>query len=256
MLRRSWDYSYLLVNLVARDFKIRYRNMSLGVFWSLLNPLVMMAVLTFIFTRIFPGAETRNFHVFVLAGLVPYNFFSLAWASATRSVLENPTLVKRVCLPREIIPVSTVLANGLHLLIQIALLLALALLAGYGVNGYWLWLPLIFGLELIFVCGLSLASSALDVYFRDMRYVVESLNMMLFWLVPIFYSFAVIPPAYHTIYQLNPIAAVTLACRNVLLEAKAPPESLMSKLTLVSLAALAAGFWIFGRLKRRFADYV
>lgn len=256
MLTRSWNHSYLLAILVARDFKIRYRNMSLGVFWSLLNPLVLMGMLTFIFTRIYRSAATENFHVFVLAGLVPYNFFALAWASATRSLLENPALVKRVCLPREIIPVSTVLANGLHFLIQIGLLLALALLAGYRVNGHWVWLPAIFALELVFVCGLSLASSALDVYFRDVRYVVESLNMVLFWVVPIFYSLAIIPPAYHTIYQLNPIAAVTLACRNVLLEAKAPPVPLLFKLIAVSLAALAAGLVVFRRLKRRFADYL
>jgi ABC-type polysaccharide/polyol phosphate export permease len=253
---RGWDYSYLLAELVLRDFKIRYRNMSLGVFWSLLNPLVMMGVLTFVFTKVFASPAIPHFHVFVLTGLVPYSFFSLAWATGTRSLCENPSLVKRVCLPRQIIPIATVLANGVHFLIQIALLVTLALLAGYGVNRYWLWLPVVLGLELVFVGGLSLITSALDVYFRDVRYVVESANMLLFWMVPIFYSFAVIPPAYHTAYQLNPIAAVTLACRNVLLEAKAPPDSLLAKLTLVSLAALVLGLWVFGRLKRRFADYV
>ena len=133
---------------------------------------------------------------------------------------------------------------------------ALALAAGYGVNRYWLWLPVVLGLELVFVSGLSLASSALDVYFRDMRYVVDSANVLLFWLVPIFYPFEAIPPAYHTPYQLNPVAAVVLACRNVLLEAKAPPDSLLIKLALVSLAALALGWGVFSRLKRRFADYL
>jgi ABC-type polysaccharide/polyol phosphate export permease len=136
------------------------------------------------------------------------------------------------------------------------LLVLLALAAGYGVNRYWLWLPVVLGLELLFVIGLSLASSALDVYFRDVRYVVESTNLLLFWMVPIFYSFESIPPAYHTFYQLNPIAAVVLACRNVLLEAKAPPASLLTKLTFVSLAALGLGWGIFARLKRRFADYL
>jgi ABC-type polysaccharide/polyol phosphate export permease len=250
------DYTFLLAQLVSRDFKIRYRNMSLGIFWSLLNPLVMMGVLTFVFTRLFPGNPIRHFHVFVLTGLVPYSFFALAWVSATRSLLDNPNLIKRVCLPREIVPIATVLANGVHFLIQIGLMVLLALLAGYGVNRYWLWLPVVLGLELVFVSGISLASSALDVYFRDVRYVVESANLMLFWLVPIFYSFEAIPPAYHTLYQLNPIAAVVLACRNVVLEAKAPPSSLLAKLTLVSLAALALGACIFSRVKRRFADYL
>jgi len=250
------DYLFLLAQLVSRDFKIRYRNMSLGVFWSLLNPLVLMAVLTFVFTRLFPGNPIRHFHVFVLAGLVPYSFFSLAWVSATRSLLDNPSLIKRVCLPREIVPIATILANGVHFLIQIGLLVLLVLLAGYGVNRYWLWLPVVLGLELVFVSGLALASSALDVYFRDVRYVVESATLILFWMVPIFYSFESIPRAYHTMYQLNPVAAVVLACRNVLMEAKAPPASLLVKLTLVSLIALALGWGVFARLKRRFADYL
>jgi len=253
---RQRNYPFLLTQLVLRDFKIRYRNMSLGIFWSLLNPLVMMGVLTFVFTKLFPSTPVRHFHVFVLTGLVPYSFFALAWATATRSLLDNPNLIKRVCLPREIVPIATVLANGVHLLIQIALLLLLSVLAGYAVNPYWLWLPVVLGLEFVFVSGLSLASSALDVYFRDTRYVVESANLILFWLVPIFYSFESIPRAYHTLYQLNPIAAVVLACRNVLLETKAPPASLMSKLTLASLAALLLGWWVFSRLRRRFADYL
>jgi lipopolysaccharide transport system permease protein len=252
---RNWNYRYLLHNLVSRDFKIRYRNMSLGIFWSLLNPLVMMAVLTFVFTKILPS-NMPDFHIFVLAGLVPYSFFSLTWVSATNSLLENAGFVKRVRMPREIIPISVVLANGIHFLIQLGLLLTVVVAGGYGINRYWLWLPFVLGLEVVFVCGLSLISSALDVYFRDVRYVVESLNMLLFWLVPIVYSFAIIPPAYHGVYQYNPVAAVVLACRNILLEAKAPAGSLLEKLFLVSLGSLAFGFWFFGRLKRKFADYL
>lgn len=251
----SWDYGFLLSSLVLRDFKIRYRNMSLGIFWSLLNPLVMMGLLTFVFTKIFP-TNMPNFHVFVLAGLVPYNFFALSWANATNSVLDSAGLVKRVRVPREIIPVSVVLANSLHFLIQVGLLLMIVLAGGYPINRYWLWLPLVLSLELVFVCGLSLISSALDVYFRDVRYVVESLNMVFFWMVPIFYSFAIIPAAYHFIYQYNPVAAVVLACRNILLEGKAPPSALLQKLSLVSLGCLALGFFVFRRLKRRFADYL
>ncbi len=249
------NFGFLLSNLVMRDFRIRYRNMSLGVFWSLLNPLVMMGVLTFVFTKIF-SSNMPNFHVFVLCGVVPFNFFALAWVSGTMAVFSNSGLVKRVLLPREIVPISTVLANCLHFLIQVALLLAVTLLAGYRVNVYWLLLPLVFGLEVVFVCGLSLASSALDVYFRDMRYVVESMNTILFWLVPIFYSFTVIPARFHPVYQYNPIAAVVLACRHILMEGLAPPVTLLYKLAVVSTLSLLAGLWIFGRLKRRFADYL
>lgn len=253
---RKNNYFFLLANLVLRDFRIRYRNMSLGVFWSLLNPLVMMGVLTLVFTQILQSGTSPNFHVFVLCGIVPFNFFALAWVSGTTSIFGNASLVKRVLFPREIVPVATVLANCIHFVIQIGLLLALALAAGYRPSRYWLLLPVVLGLEVVFVCGLALVSSSLDVYFRDVRYVVESANTVLFWLVPIFYSFAVIPREFHSLYQFNPVAAVVLACRNIVMESKAPPTSLLWKLSLVSLAALAVGLYVFGKLKRKFADYL
>lgn len=249
------DYFFLLGNLIQKDFKVRYRNMSLGVLWSLLNPLVTMSALTFVFSRIFPSSQA-NYPVFLLCGLVPFNFFTLAWSTATSSLIENGAIIRRVPIPREAVPIATVLGNCLHLLIQIGLLLAFTLAFGLGINRYWLWLPIVWMLEIIFVCGLGLVSAAMNVYVRDTRYVVESANALLFWMVPIFYSFTAIPERFHVIYRFNPVAALVFALRNILMDAAPPAASLMINLAGISFMMLAVGLAVFHRLKDGFYDYL
>jgi lipopolysaccharide transport system permease protein len=257
-VRPRWngDYVFLFQNLILKDFRIRYRNMSLGVLWSLINPLVMMGVLTFIFGRVFGGDRPPLFPVFVLCGLVPYNFFTGAFLTGTLSIVENAALVKRVPVPREAIPIAVVLSNGVHVTIQIALLIGFTLAFGLRPSGAWLWLPVLWTLYVIFLCGLTLGSSAINVFVRDTRYIVESFNMVLFYLVPIFYSFSIIPAKYAAIYQFNPVAAMVLATRNILLDGKAPPASLLLNMLIAACLTVGAGTLIFGRLKKRFYEHI
>jgi lipopolysaccharide transport system permease protein len=257
-IRPRWegDYVFLFQNLILKDFRIRYRNMSLGVLWSLINPLVMMGVLTFIFGRVFGGDRPPLFPVFVLSGLVPYNFFTGAFLSGTLSIVENAALVKRVPVPRETIPIAVVLSNGVHLAIQIVLLVVFTLAFGLRPSGVWLWLPIVWTLYVIFLCGLALGASAINVFVRDTRYVVESFNMILFYLVPIFYSFSIIPAKYAAIYQFNPVAAMVMATRNIMLDGKAPPISLVINMVIAACFTLGLGLWIFRRLKPRFYEHI
>src|SRR5262245_15940107 len=129
-------------------------------------------------------------------------------------------------------------------------------LFGSGLNVHWVWLPLVITLEVIFAIGMGLAFAAVNVYVRDTRYVVESVNVVLFWMVPITYSWERIKPEYHFIYHFNPVAAVVIAFRKILVENQAPATSTILNLTLVSMLALFVGALVFERLKKRFYDYL
>ena len=249
------NYGFLLQNLIAKDFRIRYRNMSLGALWSVLNPLVMMGVLTFVFTRIF-ASPTPNFPVFLLCGMVPFNFFSAAWITGTTSLVDNAGLFKRIPVPRVMIPISAVLSNCLHLLIQAGILLTIVFLYGYRPNRYWLLLPVVWLLEIVFVCGLALLFAAVNVFVRDTRYVVESANVVLWWLVPIVYEFSIIPDQFREMYQLNPVAALVMAMRVIIQDARAPAMTLMIKLVAVSVLTFAGGLIVFRRLEPRFYNHL
>ena len=248
----GYDHLYILRNLVEKDFKVRYRNMSLGVFWSLVNPLVMMGVLSFVFGVV---VELKRPHgpLFLLCGLLPYNFFSLAWLSGTRAVVDNAAFVKRVPFRRELLPISVVLGNLVHYSIQLALLL-LATFFVVGLSIHWLWIPMVVILQVVFVCGLALLTSGLDVYYRDIQYVVESINLVMFWVVPIFYGFDNVPADYTWVYEFNPLAAVILVLRRILLQGAPPLLSTLRNMMAISLASLAVGAHIFNRIKRNFSD--
>jgi lipopolysaccharide transport system permease protein len=250
------DYLYLFQNLILKDFRIRYRNMSLGVLWSLFNPLVMMGVLTFIFGRVFGGDRPPLFPVFVLCGLIPYNFFTAATLTGTICLVDSAPLVKRVPVPRAVIPVAAVLSNVVHIVIQLILLMLLAFYFGLRPAASWVWLPVIWLFYLAFLCGLALALSAINVFIRDTRYLVESFNMVLFYLVPIFYSFSIIPARYAAVYQFNPVAAMVLAMRNIILDGKAPPASLLGNLVILAVLAVGGGWLLFERLKTRFYEHI
>ena len=249
----SW---FVLSNLVQKDFKIRYRNMSLGMFWSVLNPLVMMSVLTFVYTQVFKSGTIPDYAISVLCGLVPFNFFAVSWITGTCSLVDNTGLIKRVLVPREIVPIASVLSNCMHLIVQIALVLVLVLIFGPGINRYWLLLPFIWAFAIVFICGVALASAALNVYIRDMRYVVESATTILFWLVPIVYPFDRIPARFRPLYDYNPLAALIMAMRNILLENRPPAWSLMLKLGGVSVLMFLCGWLLFKALKRRFYEFL
>lgn len=247
---------FILEQLIVRDFKIRYRNMSLGILWSLLNPLVMVGAYSFVAANVFRNFSIPHYPLFVLCGVICFNYFSLSWIHATHSVTSSASLLKRLSLTREIIPVSTVLANGIHFLLQFGLMLVFTLASGIAITRSWLWLPLVLALLLLSVTGLALLFSAADVYVRDTRYVVESVCLILFWLTPVFYSETMVPAKYRTLYLLNPAASAIVAMRQIVLDHRAPDLDVLLFALLSTTALLITGLFVFNELKSRFGDHL
>ena len=166
VFRELWHYRDLLRSLVSRDLAVRYRRSALGFVWSLLNPLLMMLVFTIVFQVVKPQS-VQNYPLFVLAGMLPWNFLAGAISGATRSVTGNAHLIDKVYFPREILPLSVVIANLVNFLLSLAVFLPLALLLGARWNGWIFALPLVILIEVMIVTGISMMLAALNVFYRD-----------------------------------------------------------------------------------------
>lgn len=255
-----WQHHFAMRNLIMKDFRIRYRNMSLGVLWSVLNPLVMLGILVLVFTFIYPQKGHVFFPISILLGIVSYNLVALCVPAATSSIVDNAPLVKKVIFPRQILPISVVLSQAIQAVTQLALVAVFLLIFQVPITLTFLWVPVIYGVLLLFVLGVGLMCSAFNVIFRDMRYLVDSILTVLFWLSPVFYTLPIVqenlPNWVFDIYILNPMAGCIDAMRRVVLEGSTPDFQSFLTAVLVSLVALVTGLFVFSRLQRKFADLV
>lgn len=253
-------YRSALFNLILKDFRVRYRNMSLGILWSLLNPLVMMLVLVLVFSLVFPSQTEPHFPVFLLIGLLAYNFFSLNLSSMTGCIVENQSILKKLYFPRHLLPLSILISHGIHALIQLALLVLFVVALGVPWSWSYLWYPLTWVPLMCLSLGAGLWSAALCVFYRDTLYLVQSLLSVFFWLTPVFYSLAMVrdnaPPWLYRVYLLNPIAGIIDAGRDAILHGKSPDPLAFGTACLVSLAALASGALFFHRYQYRLSDRI
>jgi len=247
------SYHFILWNLILKDFKIRYRSTFLGIFWSLLNPLVMIVVLTIVFSYIM-RSPVENFPIFLLVGLISWNFFALTLPSATSSIVDNSVLIKKVVFAREILPISIVFANLIHFFINLGLLFLFILIYHIQLGIAVFFFPVILAIQLIFMFGASLFCAGLNVYYRDMRYIVESLIFVLFWLTPIFYPLSFVPKKFLPVYLLNPMAGLITSYRAVFLEGRLPDPIVLGSSAIVSCIILVVGIMAFRRYEKSFAD--
>ena len=267
MLRRVWgavreiaDYTDLLRNLVVRDLKVRYRGSIFGFAWSLLNPLLMMAVFTLVFQVLAQYDDIQLYPLFLTAALVPWLFTQQALTTAMRSITSNAQLIKKVYFPRELLPMSAVLASFVNFLLAFFIFWVIGLIFGVGNTRAMLMVPLIMLLQLTLVMGLSLILAMANVFFRDTEHLVEVGMLAWFFLTPVFYSISVVPnvtflglDVHRWVFMLNPMATLTTDYRYAIMFGSFPIRHTIATI-VVAVVALGFGWWVFRRYAHRFAE--
>jgi len=251
-----YAYRELIRNLVLKDLKLKYRDSALGFLWSLANPLLLIVVYSFVFSHILRGGPPK-FAYFLMVGILPWNFFSQSMMMSTGSILENGNLIRKVALPMEVFPVSTVLFNLAQYLFALVVFIPMALLF-FGVPPAWSWLAFlpILVLQVLFTTGVCFMVSTATVFYRDVRFFAEILLTLLFWLTPIVYDVRIIPGALVTAIYLNPMSYFVLAYQDAFYHSSFPSVEQMAVMLVLSLSILGLGLLLFEFLKVRFAEEI
>ncbi|MBE2267261.1 MAG: ABC transporter permease [Anaerolinea sp.] len=257
-LGRLWDYRELLYFLVWRDIKVRYKQTAIGVLWAVIQPLMTMIVFTLFFGGLgkMPSDDIA-YPVFTYAALVPWTFFANGLSMASNSLVGNANLLTKVYFPRLVIPLSSILAGVVDFLLAFAVLLLLMLIYRITPTINVIWLPFLLLLALITSLGVGLWLSALNVQFRDVRYIIPFLTQFWLFITPIAYPTSLIEnDVLRTLYSLNPMVGVVEGFRWGLLGVDTQPGPMILVSALAALLLLISGLYYFRRMERVFADVV
>lgn len=250
-------YGFLLQQLVSRDFKVKYKRSVLGIVWSLLYPVLTMAVMALVFTRMFkfstPGV---NYLVYLMSGLVIFNYFSEASNLAMSSVVANFSLINKVYIPKYIFPISKCVFVGINFLLTLIPLYAIIFITGTGINIYHLLLPYAFLCMFIFTVGFGLILSTVSVFLRDMFYIYGVVLTLWTYMTPIMYDIAIISGPLQTIFKLNPLYWFIYFARDIILYNQVPGINVWIYCSLFAVVFLVLGIIIFKKNQDKFIYYV
>ncbi len=260
----------LTLNLTLRELRGKYKRSVLGWSWSLLNPLATMLIFTVIFSAFLKVEPPRgdpsglhSFALYLLCGLLPWNFLSAGITGSMGALLGNSNLVKKVYFPREVLVASSIAALFVSFLVEMGVLVVALLVFG---NMVLPWLPMmlvIMVIQTVFVLGIGLALGVVNVYFRDVQYLVTIALQALFYSTPIVYTLSYVPERatilgvslpVRDLYELNPLVVFVECYRDVLYDLRFPAIAKLGYLVLWSIALLGMGFLVFRRFERRLAE--
>lgn len=251
--RRALYTRDLLRELIVRDLKVRYKRSYLGIVWSFATPLLQIIVLSFVFSRVIP-LEIPHYTAFLFVGILAWTCFTSGVSAAANAVVSNPEFVRRPGFPVPILPVLSVSSAFVNFMLAFPVLLLVIIVDG-GTPGFALAaLPLVLFLQFYLMLGFAYLISAGNVRFRDTQHLVNVLLLGAFYLTPIFYHRQIIPEMYSFIYDLNPMARLLTAYRDILIYNRVPETEGLLMVFVVSSLFMAIGYTVFDRARTRFVE--
>jgi lipopolysaccharide transport system permease protein len=250
---RSWE---LIVQLAQKDLKLKYRGSVLGFLWSVLNPLVMLAVYTVAFSVIL-RIRTEGFVFFLFTGLLAWTYFSSSIAMAAGSIADHPSFVKSATFPRGILPVAAVVFNLFQYLLMTAILYPAMLFVFHHVPGWpLLAFPIVVGLLTVYAVGIGMLLATGTAFYRDIRHFLDLLLAALFWTTPILYDVQHIPERMRGWFSWLPVAPFIIATRDALYYDRWPAASTWLGCGVYAALAFGVGTWVFSRFEDQFAERI
>ena len=248
-------YSFLIRQLISRDFKAKYKRSVLGVAWSVLNPLLTMCVQYVVFSTLFQR-DARNYPVYLLIGIVFFNFFNEAINMGMAAITSNASLIKKVYIPKYIFPLTRVMSSLINFAIALIPLFFWMLVSGTAFRPALFLLLFDVLCLFIFICGMSLLLSTCMTFFQDTKFLWSVVSMMWMYLTPIFYVETIIPQAFLPIYRLNPMYQFITFARTCVIDGVSPEPILYIQCMLSALIALFVGCCVFKKHHGKFIMYI
>ena len=254
LLKEIWEYRTMIISLVKRDLRGRYKGSVLGFFWTFLNPLFQMLVYTFVFSIIM-RAGIEDYYLFLFVALVPWTYFSTCVSGGSGCIIGQKDMIQKIYFPREVLPISYVLSQLINMLLTFIVVIIVLVVSGKGLRlSVWWSLPIIIIVETILSFGFTMLFSALTVYFRDLQYVLGIITMAWQFCCPIMYSIDLVPKRLLSLYYLNPMTPVIVAYRDIFYYKQSPQLDTMLSATVMGILFMIVGCFAFEKLKKRFAE--
>jgi lipopolysaccharide transport system permease protein len=256
-LKELWQYRELLYFLSWRDVKVRYKQTALGAAWAIIQPFMTMLVFSIFFGRLANiPSDGLPYPLFAYTALVPWMFFANTLTMSSNSLVQNANMLKKIYFPRLIIPISTILSGAVDFFVAFVVLLMMMAYYGVAPTENTLWTPFLLILEMVTALGVGLWLSAMNVQFRDVRYVVPFLSQFWLFATPIAYPSSLLDEPWRTVFGINPMVGVVEGFRWALLGTQTAPGPIVLLSGTVSILLLTTGLFYFRRMEKTFADTV